>query len=202
MMSSTKCTDVAASTKLHSQNVYNGQRSSNNMSLWMTVQEIDHNTKELNLKMQLLKEQQIAQFETITNLFCRQKESSSVPINEYQSNSNNLPRKVSITRKCMDDRATITDCDDLVTWNKMDGTEKQYYCNALVKRLFPNELYQHTVEPKNSFYLQFAKTIIEDWKAKNKWNHENWESMDEKKLLISKMWSYLLMNWNECIQQS
>merc|ERR1712154_106364 len=98
--------------------------------------------------------------------------------------------------------AVMNECDDLLSWNKMHKIEKQQYCRELMKRLFSAELYQHTVEPRNSFYLKFAKKLIEDWKEKNKWNDEHWELMDEKKQLISKMWSFLILNWNVCVIQN
>eukprot|EP01084_Bolivina_argentea_P152470 265975_1 len=235
----------------HSQNTYvNKPPQQNNMSLWMTVQNIDHNTNELNRKVKLLKEQQIAQFESITNTLCKQKETVSFqannvskyiqpnkpivhtksflqqysPYSRSTGNSesiHNSPIRLSINRKYNKDinstkpsmssdsdavrsncnEEMIMDCDDLVTWSNMDIKEKQLYCQRLMTRLFATELYEHTVEPRNSFYLKYAKKIIEDWKVKKLWNDENWELMDEKKLLISKMWSFMLMNWNECIPQ-
>eukprot|EP01083_Nonionella_stella_P176439 617360_1 len=228
-------------------NDWSQNEEQNNLSLWMTVQQIDHNTKELNKQMTVLKEQQIVQYESVTNALFKQNEVFSYATNGVDKNAKSnvklirsanlfMPQtqntrtpqpnrhedstsrysktiardvrisnikyiKPSITSDGdVPNNAEVTECDDLISWSKLNTVEKQQYCNHLMKRLFSRELYQHTVEPRNSFYLDFAKKIIEDWKAKKKWNEDNWELMDEKKLLISKMWSFMLTNWSECVR--
>ena len=232
------------------QSTMSQEEQQNNLSLWMTVQEIDHNTKEANREIKLLKEQQIAQYESITNALFRQRETLSsnvrlsntrlsnretrkrtskypMPLMEkYESHSSDIDsyydkhhRESSISQKYreskrIESRPIITnhnennngssisidniDCDNINDWNKMNNIEKQQLCNSIMKKLFSKELYEHTVEPRNSFYLQFAKKLIEDWKKNGKWNDNNWELMDEKKQLISKIWSFMLLNWDEC----
>ena len=91
------------------------------------------------------------------------------------------------------------DCHDLVTWDKMIDAEKKTYCMDLMKRLFAKELNEKSVQPKNSFYLQFATKIIKEWKERKLWNETDWEAMDERKLVIRKIWDYMLLNWNDCV---
>lgn len=174
-------------------------KQQNNLSIWMTIQEIDHNTKDLIKQIKQLKQQQIAQFESITNMFQR------ISNNNYNDNNDDTD-SYDEYNKYRGSRLSIIkskiQCDCLSDWNKMNNNDKTSFCSILLTRLFPKELYQETIEPKNSFYLKFATKLIEEWKNENKWNEENWEMTDNKKQLISKMWSFMLLNWEIIVSET
>ena len=164
--------------------------------LWITLQQIHKNVTELNQKMDVLKEQQINAFDKMIE--CNKSRNNS---REYVQPV--VRRVVTVRQNTMSKESSSAhmddDCHDLVTWNKMIDAEKKTYCMDLMKRLFAKELNEKSVQPKNSFYLQFATKIIKDWKERKLWNETDWEAMDERKLVIRKIWDYMLLNWNDCV---
>ena len=94
------------------------------------------------------------------------------------------------------------DCDTIPKWEGMSIVQKQKYCSLLMNRLFARELYEQRIEMKNSFYLEFARKVLEDWKEKGKWDEGNFDRMDEKKELVSKFWSFLMRYWKQCVRQT